>query len=127
MSINIRQRGAPSATLKFGLVAEVGINIRQFVVRYYPEVNEIVPGVVGRTQARVISSGMSREITCEGEINGTNAGLLGLTLGAAVMFANTATMYQATSGTVYLDEATATYQRGGWATVSIKASARTSL
>jgi hypothetical protein len=126
MAIEILKHEGTGAQLKFGLTEQLGINISRFTVKYYPEINDTLPGVVGTTKWRVMSANLSRDVECEGEIM-TNTGVMAFTLGAVITFANSVTHFTGTAGSFYLDEATVTATRGGWTTVSIKASAKATL
>jgi hypothetical protein len=120
MAITIKSKLPVGNALAWGVAAETGINIKRFQVRFYPEINAKLPGAVGSGLLRVVSATLSRDIEIEGEITGT-AGVMAYTVAAALTFANNIAGFGA-GGTVYLDEATVTKVRGGWASISVKAS-----
>lgn len=128
MALNIlAHEGSRYAGATRGVAAdEVGININRFSVRYYPEVNEVIPNAVGNTLWRVVSINFSREVTCEGEVL-SNTGIMVFTVAAALAFANNTGDFTPVGGTFYLDEATVTASRNGWLSVAIRASARATL
>lgn len=118
-------RGTPN-TLKRGILAEeVGVNIRRISVRYFPESDERIKNFVGETFIRSVSQHFSREISADAEIkSGTPVGLMAFTLGASLAFANDVAVFATavSSGNIILDEAAVLDDRGGWRSVSIKAS-----
>src|SRR5947207_8488950 len=88
----------------------LNINVRRFVVRYFPEVNEKLPDNFGETIARGISDKFSRDITFEGETLGAAI----LALAVAISFANDVDDFGDGSGLILFDEGTVTQERGGW-------------
>lgn len=105
---------------------EVGLAIRRFSTRYFPEVNERLQNNAGETIARALSDKFSREVSWEGETTGTT-GLMAATLGTAMTFANDTNDFGDGSGKLLLDEATVTQERGGWRSVSGRASSNPQL
>lgn len=116
--------GTPNTVRRGVETAESGIICRRFVVRYFPEVNDRLEGITGEAIVRAISAKFSRDITCEGEVV-SSAGLMAFTLATAISFANDVNTFDTanTAGLIFLDEATETQERGGWRSVSIRASA----
>jgi len=113
--------GTPSTVTRGILVAETGINVRRFQVRYHAEINAPLEGITGEITARGISQLFSREITCEGEISGTT-GIMAFALATACTFANSVTDFGgvATVGKILMEEATVTSERAGWRSVSVR-------
>jgi hypothetical protein len=105
--------------------SEIGINVKRFQVRYFPEVDIRHGDVVGQTFLRSVSQQFSREISCEGEILG-NTGIMLFTLGVAIAspngFHNVLTDFGNGAGNIFLDDAVVNYQRNGWASVAVRAS-----
>lgn len=111
-------------------IAELGIVVRRFIVRYFPEVDERFKETTGQTFVRVQSRFFSRQISVEGETKGTT-GIMAFTLGTALGFANDDITFkdrtdngqpQNPRGTIILDDATESQDRQGWRSVSIRAS-----
>ncbi len=117
----LRIVGSPTTVVRGIELDEIGIVARQFQVRYYPEVDQRFQNFVGETFLRSVSQKFSREVTCEGEVRGTG-GIMAFTLGVACTFANDVADFGPTGGTLLLDEATITQTRGGWRSVSVRAS-----
>lgn len=115
--------GTPNTVRRGVEVAETGIICRRFVVRYFPEVNDRLEGITGEAIVRAISAKFSRDITCEGEVVGAT-GIMAFVLATAISFANDVNTFDTagTAGLIYLDEATETQERGGWRSVSVRAS-----
>jgi hypothetical protein len=127
MALNIlTHQGVGFAPVRGVRRNEIGINVSRFMVRYYPEVNEVIPDLVGNTLWRVCSNNLSRDVQCEGEIV-NNTGLMILTVATALSFANDVLEFPGSTGTFYMDEATVTESRNGWVSVSIRASAKGTL
>lgn len=104
------------------LHAELGINVSNFSVKFFPEVNVPLPDAVGNTRYRVMSQFFSRTLECQGEVTGTT-GIMAFALATACTFANRVDWYGPVYGTFYLDEATVTQMRSGWVGVRMKATA----
>lgn len=115
--------GTSPGSLQRGIAtAETGINVRRFTCRYFGEVNDRLPGITGETNFRAVSSKFSRDITAEGEVKGVT-GLMAVTMGGTVSFANDTTTFDATTpGRIICDEATETQERDGWRSANVRAS-----
>jgi hypothetical protein len=113
-------------------LAEAGIIVRRFVVRYFPEVDERIKESTGQTAIRVQSRFFSRQISIEGEVKGPNtSGILAFTLGTGLGFVNDVTVFKDRNdngqpmpphGTIVLDDATEIQDRQGWRAISVRAS-----
>jgi hypothetical protein len=101
----------------------LNINVRRFVVRYFPEINEKLPDNFGETIARGISDKFSRDITCEGETLGAAT----LALDTAITFANDVNDFGDGSGLILLDDAEVTQERAGWRALVARASSNPGL
>jgi hypothetical protein len=105
------------------LVQETGINVRKFVVRYFPQTNERFKNMFGHTIVRSVSLIFSREIIVEGEISKLTGGIMSFTLGMALAFANSRNWFTPVGAqTILLDDATVSMGRDEWVSVSIRAS-----
>ncbi len=105
---------------------EVGIAIRRFTVRYFPEVNDRLQNNAGETIARALSDQFSREVTYEGETTGAT-GVMAFALAAACSFANDVADFGTGVGRLLLDEATVTQERAGWRAVNGRCSSNPQL
>lgn len=114
--------GALNATRGIA-VAETGINVSRFVVRFFGYVNDRLNGITGEVVVRGVSQKFSREVTAEGEVTGAT-GIIAFTLAAIVTFANSVTLFggAGNAGIFLLDEATDTQERDAWHRVSVRAS-----
>lgn len=105
---------------------EIGMAIRRFVVRYFPEVNDRLQNNVGETIARALSDKWSRDISWEGEVTGSN-GVMAFALAAACSFANNVADYGDGSGRILVDEVTVSQERAGWKSADGRASSNPQL
>ncbi|SRR5581483_3884457 len=131
MALVIVKKTNDSGVYQRGVEAdEAGIVVRRFLCRYFPEINERIRDDTGQTIVRVQSRYLSREVTCEGEVRGTD-GVMAFTLGVALSFANDVGTFKDRDandqpvpphGTFLLDDATEAQDRAGWRSVSIRAS-----
>lgn len=99
-------------------IAEVGISIRRFVVRYFPRVREELLDNFGERKALVVSTVASRQVTIEGEVTGAT-GVMAYTFLVAAVPANDIADFGSPTGGLYMTEATVTQERAGWRDVSI--------
>lgn len=108
--------------------AEIGVAIRRFQVRYFPETNERLQNNVGQTIARAITDAFSKEVTIEAEVTSvtTPAGIMTFTLATACSIANQYQVFKGPSGTspgtLLLDEVTETQERAGWRSINMRLS-----
>ncbi len=100
-------------------LAETGVSINTFTVRYFPEVNERLQNNLGETAGRVVSTLSSREVTLEAEVTGTT-GVMTFTFIAACTVANDIADFGSPSGGLYMHEATVTQSRADWRKVNIR-------
>lgn len=100
-------------------LAETGISIRSFAIRYFPEIDVPIMDNQGETRGRVKSNKFSREVTIEGEVLSA-LGIMAYTLITACTFANDAADYGDGTGTFLMQEATVTQSRAEWRVVSVK-------
>ena len=128
-----RQRISGSVTVlgsgnaQYGVeVPEVGISVKTFTVRYFPEIDVKIMDNVGETRGRVKSDKVSREVTLEGEVTGAT-GVMAFGFLAACIPANDLADFGDGTGTLLLDEATVTQQRAEWRSVSMKLSSNPGL
>jgi len=105
---------------------EVGIAIRRFTVRYFPEINERLQNNAGESIARALSDKFSREVTYEGETTGAT-GVMAFGLASACSFANDVGDFGDGSGRLLLDECTVTQERAGWRSVNGRCSSNPQL
>jgi hypothetical protein len=103
-------------------LAEVGIFVRRYEVRYHPEINEKIQDNFGETKGKVVSTVLSRDFTIEGEVTGAT-GVMALTqlIDCTASIANDKTTFGG-SGIILLDEATETQERAGWRSVNLRLS-----
>ena len=102
--------------------AEVGINVKRFQCRYFPEQDIRHPNAAGETFIRSMSAYLSREVQCEGEITAYDVGVMAFGIGVSCTFANNTEWFPPALGTFLFEEAVVTEDRAGWVTVSIKCS-----
>ena len=120
--------GAPWSGAQRGIeLNEVGIAVRRFQVRYFPQINERLEDNVGEVIARAQSDKWSREITVEGEITAPGTGIMAFVLGTACVVANDVLDFGPTTptpipGKILMDEGTVTQERAGWRNVSVRLS-----
>lgn len=100
-------------------LAEVGIGVTSFTVRYFPRVNEYHENNLGERDGRVVSTVGSREVTIEGEVTGAT-GVMAYTFLAAQTPANDVTDFGSPTGGLYMNEATVTQSRANWRSVSVR-------
>lgn len=100
-------------------LAETGIGVTSFTVRYFPRVNEYHENNLGERDGRVVSTVTSREVTIEGEVTGAT-GVMAYTFLAAVTPANDIADFGSPTGGLYMNEATVTQSKADWRKVSIK-------
>ncbi len=100
-------------------LAETGVSIMSFTVRYFPEVNERLQNNLGETAGGVKSSVASREVTIEGEVTGAT-GVMAFTFLAACTVANDIADFGSPTGGLYLEEATVTQSRADWRKVNMR-------
>lgn len=90
-------------------LAETGINVQKFSVRYFPQFKRKVENFLGQNLGFVIPSQLTREVTFEGHVTG-NTGVMAVVWGTAYAFANDVGTFLATatanSGGFYIDEIT---------------------
>lgn len=110
--------GTPAGVQRGIEIAEIGIVCRRFVVRYFAEINDKLPGITGETTLRAISAIASRDITVEGEVSGAT-GIMAFTIGQVVTtLTNDVGGFGASAGKIILDEATETQDRSGWRSIN---------
>lgn len=109
--------GTSVTSLQRGVeLAETGLLIRTFTVRYFPLVREFLEDNLGEKKALVVSNAASREVTIEGEYNGGPT----MTFLAAFTPANDVADFGSPSGGLYATEITVTQERAGWRSFSAK-------
>jgi hypothetical protein len=108
--------GSGISALQRGVeLAETGIGVTSFEVRYFPRVNEYHENNLGERDGNVRSSVASRELTVEGEVTGAT-GLMAHTFLAAATFANDVADFGSPTGGFYAQEFTVTQGRANWRT-----------
>ncbi len=100
-------------------LAETGVSINTFTVRYFPEVNERLQNNLGETAGRVISTLSSREVSLEAEVTGTT-GVMTFTFIAACTVANDIADFGSPTGGLYLHEVTVTQSRADWRKLNMR-------
>lgn len=116
-----------SGNAQYGVeVPEVGISVRSFVVRYFPEIDVRIMDNVGETRGRVKSQKVSREVTIEGETTGST-GIMAFAFTTACVPANDVADFGDGTGTLLMDEAVVSQTRAEWRSVSIKLSSNPGL
>lgn len=112
--------GSGISALQRGVeLAETGIGVTRFVVRYFPRVSEYHENNLGERDGRVVSTYSSREVSIDGEVTGAT-GVMAHTFLAACTVANDISDFGSPSGGLYLQEATVTQERAGWRSVSLR-------
>lgn len=105
---------------QFGFLSdEGGINIESLARKYMAKKIR-VPDKQGSARGKVYYD-FSIELDITGEVSG-NTGILAATIGAAITIVNTIYGFGITTGGVYVDEATVTYNREKLQMISLKAS-----
>lgn len=99
-------------------LAETGISVISFRVRYFPQIREPLPDNLGEVRGWAVSSVASREITINGEVTGST-GVMAYTFLAAVTPANDVTTFGSPTGGIYMTEATEEQNRGAWRSVTV--------
>lgn len=115
-SLTIIGTGAPQRGIE---VAEVGISVASYRVRYFPQIRESLPDNLGEIRAWAVSTNASREITIEGEVTG-NTGVMAYTFLAAVTPANDIATFGSPSGGLYMTEVEEMQVRADWRKVTIQ-------
>lgn len=106
--------GSGISALQRGVeLAETGIGVLSFEVRYFPRVNEYHENNLGERDGKVVSTVASREVTLEGEVTGAT-GIMAHTFLAACAVANDITDFGSPTGGLYMQEATVTQARADW-------------
>lgn len=100
-------------------LAEVGVGVTTFTVRYFPGVKEDHQNNLGEVDGRVVSTVASREVTIEGEVTGAT-GVMAFTFLASCTVANDIADFGSPTGGLYLQEATTTQSRGDWRKVTLR-------
>lgn len=100
-------------------VAEVGIGVLSFQVRYFPGVQEDHQNNLGEVDGRVVSTVASREVTLEGEVTGAT-GVMAWTFLVASVPANDIVDFGSPTGGLYLQEVTVTQSRADWKKASFR-------
>jgi len=128
MALTVTPSGAAARGIP---LAEAGMIARRVTTRYFPEVNDKLPGITGETAVRGVSSVYSREIALEGEVGAGSGGLFGVAIGASFA-ANSNTVANditwaggtdpAVTNKIFLDEVTDTIDRSGWHSISSRMS-----
>lgn len=129
MALNIIGAGVWQNAQRGVQFPEVGISIRRWAVRYYPEINERLPDNFGQIIARAVADVASRDITIEGEVTGTS-GIMNLFFAIAISYtfqndlqwgivgANQPPI----TGFLILDEVTETQERAAWRSINMRVS-----
>jgi hypothetical protein len=109
-----------SGNAQYGVeVPEVGISVKNFTVRYYPEIDVPILDNVGEIRGRVKSNKVSREVTIEGEVTGAT-GVMAFGFLTACIPANDVSDFGDNTGTLLLQEVTITQSRAEWRMYSAK-------
>lgn len=103
---------------------ESGINIESIEVRYFPQFKEFLKDEDGLIIGFAVPSELSREITLQGEISGSN-GLMAATHTSAVSLANDTGDFDA-GGSIYMEEASVSQARAAWRSLSMRLSSHPS-
>lgn len=101
-------------------LAETGINVETFEVRYFPEWKEKLPNHQNQTIGFGAPDALSREVTIQGEISGST-GLMAATHTTAVVPANDIADFDGEGG-LYMDEATVAQGRAAWKNLNMRLS-----
>lgn len=105
---------------QFGFLSdETGINIES-LSRQYTAKKIRVPDKQGSARGKIYYD-FTINLTIDGEVSG-NTGIMAATIGASITIANVIYGFGITTGGVYVDEATVTYNREKLQAVSLKAS-----
>jgi hypothetical protein len=112
--------GSGLSALQRGVeLAETGIGVTSFSVRYFPRVSEYHENNLGERDGRAVSTAASREVTIEGEVTGAT-GVMAHTFLTACTVANDVADFGSPSGGLYLQEATTHQSRGDWRKVTLR-------
>jgi hypothetical protein len=105
---------------QFGFLSdETGINIES-MSRKYGAKKIRVPDKQGSARGKIYYD-FTIDLQIDGEVSG-NTGIMAATIGAVISIANTIFGFGITTGGVYVDEATVTYNREKLQMVSLRAS-----
>lgn len=106
--------GSGISALQRGVeLAETGIGVLSFEVRYFPRVNEYHENNLGERDGNVRSSVASREVNIEGEVTGAT-GIMAHTFLAACTVANDIADFGSPTGGLYAQEFTVIQARADW-------------
>lgn len=93
-------------------LAETGINVKSFSVRYFAEVNRKTKNHKDETVGKVVSTVPSREINIKGEVLGAT-GIMALTWIAGATLANDTTTFGSAVGLILMDDCTEAQEASG--------------
>jgi hypothetical protein len=111
--------GAATALQRGVELAEPGIGVTSFEIRYFPRVSDFHENNFGERDGRVVSSLPSREIHIDGEVTGTTGRMADTFLTAITTIANDTTTFGG-SGQILLQEVTETQSRANWRMVKLR-------
>jgi hypothetical protein len=99
-------------------LAETGVNVESFSVRYFFEFKDYVANFEGKRRGFAIPGAFSREARMSGEVTGST-GIMATNGNTAIVFANDVSAWVgiasgSNAGGFYLDEATETQTRDGF-------------
>lgn len=124
-AITIVKAAADTAAFQQGVALdEGGINIEEFQVRYFLEVNSRIQDLKGETRVRARSTKVSRDITLRGEVIGA---LTAYPLNTASTVNNAVNTFGDGTGLILFDEGTETQNRSAARKVEIKLSSNPGL
>ena len=98
--------------------AETGVNVESFSCAYRPEIDEPLQNISGEQIGSAIGE-TETEISVEGEIN-NSTGLMAAAFTTTTTIANDDDQFGASTGGIYLKEATVSQSRTGWRRVSLR-------
>lgn len=101
-------------------LAETGLSVSSFTVRYFPRVNEPHESNLGERDGRVVSTLASREITIDGDVTGSTGRMADTFVAAVTGIANDIAEFGSPTGGVYLQEATVSQAKADWRRVSLR-------
>lgn len=101
--------------------AETSVEVKSFVVTTAPDVKEYARDRVNNRKGFAVTNSR-QEITLEGELSATSAGVLAFTFSTTCALANDKDYYGVTTGDVYLDSATISQTFDGFKSVSLQLS-----
>lgn len=94
-------------------IAETGVNVATFTVRYFPEFRRPLLTILGQTQGFAVPTIPSAEVNIQGEVSGAT-GLMAATFLTGTTLTNDAALFGRSAGIFLMTEATESQDREGW-------------